>query len=52
MTDATSLRTALLPLIALPAVAGLLPRGLREPVAPPPELASPTEDPVTPRPGA
>ncbi|MFI8192283.1 MFS transporter [Streptomyces sp. NPDC085946] len=34
LADATSLRTALLPLIVLPALGGLLLRGLREPVAP------------------
>ncbi|MFE5889850.1 MFS transporter [Streptomyces sp. NPDC056462] len=34
LADATSLRTALLPLIALPVLGGLLLRGLREPASP------------------
>ncbi|WP_461087298.1 MFS transporter [Streptomyces deserti] len=43
LADATSLRTALLPLIALPALGGLLLRGLPEPAAPP---GAPAPEPV------
>ncbi|MGC4977238.1 MFS transporter [Streptomyces sp. DT199] len=43
LADATSLRTALLPLVALPALGRLLLCGLREPVAAVPEGADPQE---------
>ncbi|WP_308401267.1 MFS transporter [Streptomyces sp. AC512_CC834] len=49
LADATSLRAALLPLVALPAVGRLLLCGLREPVTPPP---SPSPSPAVDAPAA
>ncbi|MGI5120350.1 MFS transporter [Marinactinospora thermotolerans] len=49
LADATSLRTALLPLIAMPALSWLLFRSLPEPAARPPQAAAPARQDGEPR---